>query len=121
MTWQYLTLIGWLLVLVVYVMTLYHLAHGNERKAVELGARLVLQAMQADGRILDPTAPADPDAGKPFNIGEDDFVQDDESLSSAIPDVIVARSEQAAEQIGDRLMAIMAAEIEAHERATKKV
>jgi hypothetical protein len=103
MDWQILVLIGMFLASLCYLATLYHLAHGRERKAVALGAGLVMEALTRDGRIMPEGAKADED-GKPLNIGEEDYEEQD---PLTLADVIVARSERAAEQIGDRLVAGM--------------
>ena len=92
-----LTLICVCLVAVCYVTTLYHLAHGNESKAVERGAQIVIDALKRDGRLVEPES-------RPMeavNIGEEDY--EIEQVPN-IPDVIVARSDDHAKQIGDRLV-----------------
>ena len=92
-----LTLICVCLVAVCYVTTLYHLAHGNESKAVERGAQIVIDALKRDGRLVEP----EPRPAEAVNIGEEDY--EIEQVPN-IPDVIVARSDDHAKQIGDRLV-----------------
>ena len=99
MDWQLIVLIGMFLTVVVIVMSLYHLAHGNERKAVELGAKIVIDAMIRDGRLSRDIEPDD-DA-RAFNI-EDDEIETEENPE--FPDIILARSKQHAEQIGDAVL-----------------
>ena len=93
-----LTLICVCLVAVCYVTTLYHLAHGYESKAVERGAQIVIDALRRDGRLMDEPVPPPQEA---VNIGEEDYEIEQEPN---IPDVIVARSDDHAKQIGDRLV-----------------
>jgi len=87
------------LVAVLYLATLYHLAHGNESKAVKRGAQIVIDALKRDGQLMD-TIEKRPDEA--VNIGEEDFAPN--FTTSTVPDVIVARNEDMAKQIGDRLM-----------------
>lgn len=97
---QTLILIGMFLALIAFTLTLYHLAHGNERKAVEQGARLVLESLQRQGRIApEQTAPVE---DGPVNIGEEDYerFQTDEA---EYPEIIIARNRKAAEQMGDAI------------------
>jgi len=84
---------------VLYMATLYHMAHGNESKAVERGAQIVIDALKRDGWLMD-TAEQRPQEA--VNIGEEDFTPS--YTTSTVPDVIVARNEDMAKQIGDRLM-----------------
>ena len=100
MDWQLIVLLAMFLGALLYVATLYHLAHGRERKAVELGARLVMEALTRDGRIM-PDEAAIAVKAEPVNLGEEDFAI--EVPDPVIPDVIVARSERAAQQIGERI------------------
>ena len=92
-----LTLICVCLIAVCYVTTLYHLAHGNESKAVERGAQIVIDALKRDGRLVEP----EPRPAEAVNIGEEDY---EIEQTPNIPDVIVARSDDHAKQIGDRLV-----------------
>ena len=92
-----LTLICVCLVAVCYVTTLYHLAHGYESKAVERGAQIVIDALKRDGRLVEP----EPRPAEAVNIGEEDY---EIEQTPNIPDVIVARSDDHAKQIGDRLV-----------------
>ena len=92
-----LTLICVCLICVCYIATLYHLAHGNESKAVERGAQIVIDALKRDGRLIEP----EPRPAEAVNIGEEDY--EVEQVPN-IPDVIVARSDDHAKQIGDRLV-----------------
>ena len=101
MDWQLITILAMFLFALLYLATLYHLAHGNERKAMEMGARVVLEALTRDGRIM----PAE-QAGTPaeaVHVGEEDFAP--EAEAPELPEIIVARNERAARQIGDRIMA----------------
>jgi len=107
MDWQLITLLAMFLFALLYVATLYHLAHGRERKAVELGARLVMEALTRDGRLL-AEAPT-PVALEPVNIGEEDYEMRQpepprDKDGEPIPDIIVARNEKAAQQIGEKIM-----------------
>ena len=92
-----LTLICVCLGAVCYVTTLYHLAHGYESKAVERGAQIVIDALKRDGRLVEP----EPRPAEAVNIGEEDY---EIEQTPNIPDVIVARSDDHAKQIGDRLV-----------------
>jgi hypothetical protein len=102
---QTLILIGMFLGLIAFTLTLYHLAHGNEQKAVELGARLVMESLQRQGAI----APVgeQPEESRAFNL--DDEFSKDEPAEKEFPDIILTRSAKAGEQIGDRLAAEMMA------------
>ena len=97
MDWQTATIVGLFLVLA-YAMTLYHLAHGNEVKAVDRGAKLVLDALARDGRIA-PDRTAE-DKIEAVNLGEEDYTPMNEQ---PVPDIIIARNQKHAEQIGDRI------------------
>ena len=104
MHWQELTLIGMFLAALLYIATLYHLAHGRERKAVELGAQIVLDALTRDGRIMATAAPA-PAPDQAVNLGDDDGqVEEVDTDGDGLPDVIVARNERAAQQYGERIL-----------------
>lgn len=101
MDWQLIITLGMFLFAVLYIATLYHLAHGRERQAMEAGARVVLEALTRDGRIMAEVVPVSP--GEPLNLGEEDFAPPlNEEL--VIPEVIVARNEAAAKQMGDKIM-----------------
>ena len=106
MDWQAITIIGMFLSALMYIATLYHLAHGKEREAVEMGAKLVMEALTRDGRIMAEAIPiVDPE---PVNIGEEEFIQQelqlDPKAGEIIPDILVARNERAAQQIGEKIM-----------------
>lgn len=101
MDWQLITVLGMFLFSLLYLATLYHLAHGRERQAMEAGARVVLEALTRDGRIMAEAAPNGP--GEPVNIGEVDFEMPHEEPASAIPEVIIARNERMAQQLGERI------------------
>ena len=103
MHWQELTLIGMFLAALLYIATLYHLAHGRERKAVELGAQIVMDALTRDGRIMATTTPA-PTPDQAVNLGEDEKVEEVDTDGDGLPDVIVARNERAAQQYGERIL-----------------
>lgn len=97
---ELLILIGIFVFFAGYILTLYHLAHGNERKAVELGARLVMKSLQRQGKI----APAgQQEELRAFNL--DDEFSPEEPADPDLPDIILTRSAKAGEQIGDRLAA----------------
>lgn len=102
MDWQLITLLGMFLTALLYIATLYHLAHGRERRAVELGARIVMEALTRDGRIM-PDAQAVAQ-GEPLNLGEEDFMPQVDADGDPLPDIIVARNERMAQQIGDRIL-----------------
>ena len=62
-----------------------------------IGAKTVMDALTRDGR----TAPEKPAAiGEPVNIGEEDY---EVNIGPKLPDIIIARNQKAAEQIGDRI------------------
>ena len=103
MHWQELTLIGMFLAALLYIATLYHLAHGRERKAVELGAQIVLDALTRDGRIM-ATATSSDTPDQAVNLGEDEQVEEVDTDGDGLPDVIVARNERAAQQYGERIL-----------------
>lgn len=69
------------------------------RESIECGSRIVLDALARDGRVS-PQSEAKP--VEAVNLGEEDyeFPVDDNKL----PDIIVARNQKVAEQIGDRLL-----------------
>lgn len=98
---ELLILIGVFVFFAGYILTLYHLAHGNEQKAVELGARLVMESLQRQGKI----APAgqQQEELRAFNL--DDEFSPEEPADPDLPDIILTRSAKAGEQIGDRLAA----------------
>jgi hypothetical protein len=100
MDWQTLTLIGMLLALIAYIQTLYHLAHGNERKAVEMGSKIVLEALCRDGRIAKSVSP-EVTEDKPVNIDEDEQGAPEEE--GELSPIIMSRSKRHAEQIGEKL------------------
>lgn len=95
--WVVVTVIGMFLACIAYILTLYHQAHGNERKAVAQGAKIVLDALKADGKLMaDDIVHAEP-----FNMGEEEYqIVKEPELSP----VIIARNQKAAEQIGDRVV-----------------
>ena len=101
MDWQLITVLGMFLFSLLYLATLYHLAHGRERQAMEAGARVVLEALTRDGRIMAEDVALTP--AEPLNLGEEDFTPplNDETV---LPDVIIARNERAAKQMGDKIM-----------------
>ena len=96
------TLLIILIVFAAYTITLYHLAHGNERKATRIGADIVLESMERDARIAPKRQVQDEPPPKVGNIGEEDFSLEDVEVEG-LPDIIVARSAKHAEQIGDRI------------------
>jgi hypothetical protein len=85
------------IVLIGYLFYLYHKAHGKESSAVKMGADIVLSSLQRQGRIM---GQEEDDKDMAFNI-EDDFSETPVEEKPAIPDIIVARSEKAAQQIGE--------------------
>jgi hypothetical protein len=99
MSTQTLILIGMFLAVICYILTLYHMAHGNESKAVAQGAEIVLMALARDGRILPDGQESTSE--RSLNLGEEDFSRPEEERE--ISGVILARSEKHAEQIGDRI------------------
>jgi len=101
MAWQDLTLTAMFLALVAYLATLYHLAHGRERLAVEMGAKIVLDALTRDGRIMGE-APVRAGRDEAINL-EDDFGGEELAEEGNLPPIIVTRNAKAAEQIGDRI------------------
>ena len=98
MTNQILTVIALLLVLVAYVITLYHRAHGNEAKAIAQGAQIVIDALTKDGQLMpEPLVSEAPEA---INIGEEEY----EPVEPVVmPDIITARSDKMAEQMGEQI------------------
>ena len=92
-----------LILLAAYTMTLYHRAHGSEKKSVEMGAKIVLEALRRDGRISGADN-KETDVVRAVNIGEELYTDTEQDKDeSEIPDIIVARSKKHADQIGDRL------------------
>lgn len=82
-----------------YCFYLYHKAHGRDVDAVVKGAQIVIDALQQDGRIEPLAEPADD--GKPWHVdsfGEEDQAEEEEE--GPYDDILVARSQRAAEQMG---------------------
>lgn len=101
MDWQLISMLGMFLFSLLYIATLYHLAHGRERQAMEAGARVVLEALTRDGRIMPETSIAQD--GSAVNIGEEDYKIGGDEQAESLPDVIVARNERHAQQIGEKI------------------
>lgn len=66
---------------------------------MDAGAKLVLTALARDGRVASEDSPKQVEA---INLGEEDYEIRHEPV---LPDIIVARNQKMAEQIGDRLVA----------------
>ncbi len=100
--WFVLALVFLMLVPVCLVMILYHKAHGAEAMAVEIGAHLIMESLQAQGYIQ---ADPEPKPGEAFNIGEEEYDTFDpasplaEDYKSPIPDSIMSRADRAEGQM----------------------
>ena len=103
MDWQLITILAMFIGAILYIATLYHLAHGRERKAMETGARIVMDALTRDGRLMPDEV--QPEKAEPVHLGEEDFTHQVDTDGNPLPDIIVARNERAAAQIGERIMA----------------
>lgn len=95
-----------------YVFWLYHQAHGNEGKAVDRGAEIVLATLAAQGNVAGAAVINDTPATA-FNMGEEDPPYHEDLYSDHRPegaenldddidplDMIVSRNEKLAEQEG---------------------
>ena len=104
MGWQELTLIGMFLFSMLYVATLYHLAHGRETKAMEMGARVVIDALTRDGRIMPESVSIFPGEEGPVNLDEEQVMPMFEAEEpGGLPEILIARSNRAAKQMADNL------------------
>ena len=99
MDWQTLTLIAMCLATVITIMTLYHMAHGNERKAVELGAKIVVDSLIKQGRLA-PDVSYRPDGA----VNLDDDFGEPMNEEPKIDEILMARNRKQAQQMGDAML-----------------
>lgn len=96
-----------------YALHVYHKAHGSESAAVAVGAELVIKALVADGRLLDPERQESEAIEGPVVL--DDGFSGGEGVSpGGVPDLILARSQKHAEQLAAKEYADL-------EKSAKKV